>query len=161
MDIQLIIHRILLNIVPIGWGICFDFQILFNAEFSSSHYNKSTTRVTEDKMHLIGVKIIGRNGDDSDFVKFKLEDVNYINMHKPDNSSVRIPIYHTSHGSFAPLMTLKDISAAMKTYGFAHFDKSTIVNLKRIKDKIKGRKGLRIVFVDYCEIRVSPRSRIK
>lgn len=112
-------------------------------------------------MKIIGVKVEKRTGEESDFVIFSLDDVNYINVHRPRKSSDLIPVYHTSEGAYAPLLTLRDISFALKKYGFDYFDKSTIVNKKRVKH-IKRSKGALIVeFVDNSEIEISGRSRYR
>ncbi|GIP58682.1 LytTR family transcriptional regulator DNA-binding domain-containing protein [Paenibacillus woosongensis] len=110
-------------------------------------------------MRVLGVKITGRQGDDSDFVEFELSDVNYINLYKPSKSSESVPVYHTSDGSYAPLLKLKDISIALKNYGFVNFDQSTIVNRNRVKRTVKRKEGLNVTFVDFSVIVVSARSR--
>jgi len=111
-------------------------------------------------MEIIGVKVEGRSGEESDFEIFKLNEVNYINL-IAYKKSIQIPVYHTVNGSFAPLLTLRDISKALKKYGFEHFDKSTIVNTRRIKGIKRGENVLLLKFVDLSEITVSARSRFR
>jgi len=108
---------------------------------------------------MIGVKVEGRTGDMSDFVSFSIEDVNYITVMRKSND--QIPIYHTTHGSYALLNTLKDIAAAYAAFGFRQMDKSKVVNGKRIKRVIRSEGELKIVFVDNLFTIISPRSRYK
>jgi DNA-binding LytR/AlgR family response regulator len=110
---------------------------------------------------ILGIKINGRKGDDSDFQLFDLEEVNYIDLYRPRTSADQIPVYHTSHGEYAPVMTLKDLSIALRTYGFVRMDKSTIVNKSRILNKKYIGTETVITFVDFCEISISRRSRIE
>jgi hypothetical protein len=121
----------------------------------------TTCRDKRDVMQILGVRLDDRIGDDSDFVTFRLAEVNYINLYRARKSSELVPVYHTADGSFAPILTLKDLSAALKPYGFSYFDKSTIVNRHRIKRIVKGDEGLNITFVDFSATTVSHRSRLK
>lgn len=105
--------------------------------------------------------MIGINIENKDFDEFRIIDVNYITLTRPSKSRELIPIYHTSKGSFAPLLTLRDLSRALIPHGFKQFDKSTLVNRRRILRTIRSKDGLRIVFVDFCEVWVSGRSRIR
>lgn len=111
---------------------------------------------------IIGVKIEDRTGDESDFVVFRLSDVNYISVYKPRKSADPLPVYHTIHGSYAPLLTLKDISVALEQHGFDYLDKSTIVNKNRIKHTERTSDGVFLVtFIDNTEIQAAWRSRFR
>lgn len=110
-------------------------------------------------MTMIGVKLSDRKGDESDFVEFNIESVNYITVYKPRSSREQIPIYHTSDGSYVPLLTLRDISIALKPRGFHYVDNSTIINSKRVKHVERKGGQLKVIFNDLSEIVVSGRSR--
>lgn len=113
-------------------------------------------------MNIIGVKIENRVGDDSDFHAFNLSDVNYITVYRRTKNSDLLPLYYTTDGAFAPLLTLKDISKALKKYGFDYIDKSNLVNRNRIKRITKTEDGQHMAkFVDGVEIVVAGRSRYR
>lgn len=112
-------------------------------------------------MEIIGVKIEDRTGEDSDFAIFPLASVNYISVFRPGKSAEPLPAFHTSHGSYAPLITLRDIAAALRQFGFAHYDKSTIVNKNRIARRKRDKGVLIVTFVDNTEIFVAGRSRYR
>ncbi|MEK4141117.1 LytTR family transcriptional regulator DNA-binding domain-containing protein [Paenibacillus sp. FSL M7-0547] len=113
-------------------------------------------------MKIIGVRIKDRTGDDeNDFMVFSLQEINYISVFRPGKSSELLPAYHTSTGSYAPLITLREISLALKEYGFDYYDKSTIVNKNRVKH-VRRDKGVKIVtFVDNSEVTIAGRSRYR
>ncbi|MBB6676461.1 LytTR family DNA-binding domain-containing protein [Cohnella lubricantis] len=113
------------------------------------------------RLQILGLKVSGRTGDNSDFKWIDLDDVNYINLYRPSKSAEQIPVYHTSGGDFIPVLTLKDLSQALKPHGFIRMEKSTIVNRNRIKARKCSRTEIKIEFVDSCELSVSRRSRIK
>lgn len=108
---------------------------------------------------MIGVKWDGRRGSASDFVEFKIEDVNFISVQQP-KSKYQVPVYHTSQGSFVPLLTIRDLTAALAVKGFVRMDRSHLVNRSRIKRVIHFRGGRKIVFIDSLEVVIS-RSRRK
>ncbi len=110
-------------------------------------------------MKIIGVKSTGRQDTETYFGTFRLADVNYINLANPRKNSERVPLYHTAKGSFFPLLSLKDVSEALKPYGFDYIDKSTIINIKRVETHYRDRSGLQIVFSDSSVINVSSRSK--
>jgi DNA-binding LytR/AlgR family response regulator len=110
-------------------------------------------------LNMIGVKMDGRKGDLSDFVEFSISEVNYIKVFRPKNKSHHIPIYHTSHGSYAPLLTLRDLTKALSANGFRQLDNSTLVNNHRIKHMIKSEQGLEVIFNDNTKVNVALRSR--
>lgn len=112
-------------------------------------------------MEIIGVKIADRTGEDSDFAIFPIDSVNYISVFKAGKSAETLPAFHTSTGTFAPLITLRDISAALKQFGFDYYDKSTIVNKHRIKKRKRVKGVLTVTFVDNSEINVAGRSRYR
>ncbi|WP_160045645.1 LytTR family transcriptional regulator DNA-binding domain-containing protein [Paenibacillus sp. USDA918EY] len=112
-------------------------------------------------MKIIGVKATDRTGEDTDFQVFSLFEVNYITVFRPRKSADLLPLYHTSAGSYAPLLTLRDISAALKRYGFEYFDKSTIVNKNRVKHLRSANGVVKVHFVDNSEIEISGRSRFR
>lgn len=99
-------------------------------------------------MKILGVKMHGRNGTGSDFVEFKLSEVNYIDLWRETGNSAKIPTYHTSTGSFLALNTIKDISAAYSKFDFEPYDSSTVVNVNSIKEAISHKTGTKIIFLD-------------
>lgn len=105
------------------------------------------------------VRVDGRNGDDSDFIMLNLAEVNYIKLYKPRNSKFRIPLYYTGNASYAPVLTLTDISSALHYRGFSLVDKSTIINNNRLTDKRQDRYGITLYFIDRTELNVSSRSK--
>lgn len=112
-------------------------------------------------MVIIGVKIKDRTGEESDFQTFSLFEVNYVTVLRPKKSAELLPVYHTPSGSYSPLLTLKDISSALKRYNFEHFDKSTIVNKSRVKHVRTTNGVVKVRFVDGSEIEISARSRYR
>ncbi|QYK61795.1 LytTR family transcriptional regulator DNA-binding domain-containing protein [Paenibacillus sp. S25] len=104
---------------------------------------------------MIGVKLLDRAGDDSDFVEFGLDEVNYIDLWQPTKFSAKVPCHHTQHGSYLSLHTLKDISQAYYSFGFRSYDQSTVVNENKIEDVVPVKNGTRIIFTDgsYVVIR--------
>ncbi|GAB6990892.1 LytTR family transcriptional regulator DNA-binding domain-containing protein [Paenibacillus pini] len=112
-------------------------------------------------MKIIGVKVTGRTGVESDFGILSLFEINYISVFRPKKSAELIPVYHTTTGSYAPLLTLKDISSALKQFGFEYFDKSTIVNKNRVKQIRRSKGELKVTFVDNSEIPIALRSRYR
>ncbi|OMF48635.1 LytTR family transcriptional regulator DNA-binding domain-containing protein [Paenibacillus peoriae] len=104
---------------------------------------------------MIGVKLLNRAGDDTDFVEFELSEVNFIDLWSATNSSVKVPCHHTFHGSFLSLHTLKDISQAYYPFGFRCYDQSTVVNENKIEDVVPVKNGTKIIFTDgsYVVIR--------
>lgn len=109
-------------------------------------------------MVILGVKTSGRVDDESDFVEFSICEVNYINLYRPRKNSEQIPVYHTSYGSFAPLLTLRDLHVALTPRGFHYIDQSTLVNGNRVIRKERLEEGLKLIFVDLSELYVSKKS---
>lgn len=105
-------------------------------------------------MKIIGVKMHGRDGSPSDFVEFKLSEVNYIDLWRVTGNSTKIPTYHTSRGSFTALNTMKDISAAYNRFGFDTYDSSTLVNINNIKEIVSIKTGTKIIFFDFSYVLV-------
>ena len=97
----------------------------------------------------------GRKDDITDFVEFRLREVNYIDLWSPTQHSGKIPAYHTPHGSYLALNTLRDISIGYSCYGFTAFDKSTVVNLHRIREIVPEERGSRVIFKDGSYVRVN------
>jgi len=112
-------------------------------------------------MKIIGVKATDRTGEETDFQVFSLYEVNYITVFRPRKSADLLPLYHTATGSYAPLLTLKDISSALKRYGFEHFDKSTIVNRNRVRYVRRTKGVVTVKFVDNSQVVISSRSRYR
>lgn len=113
-------------------------------------------------MKIIGVKIENRTGEDTDFAIFDLSEVNYISTYKRSKNSPRLPIYHTTEGGYAPLLTLKDISVALKNHGFDYIDQSNLVNRSRIKRITTDKDGqYNTTFVDNTKITFASRSRYR
>jgi DNA-binding LytR/AlgR family response regulator len=105
-------------------------------------------------MKILAVKLLNRVGDNSDFVEIRLSDINYIELLKPTENSAKVPSYHTSYGSFLAIHTMNDISQAYSQYGFESFDRSTVINKKRIKKMVPIPKGTKIIFHDGSYVKV-------
>ncbi|MEK3987425.1 LytTR family transcriptional regulator DNA-binding domain-containing protein [Paenibacillus sp. FSL K6-3166] len=112
-------------------------------------------------MKIIGVKIEGRTGEESDFVIFPIQSVNYITMFSIGRSAEPLPAFHTTGGSYAPIVTLRDLAGALSQFGFTYYDKSTLVNKNRIKGRKRDKGVLIVTFVDNSEIAVAGRSRYR
>lgn len=110
-------------------------------------------------MKKIGVKLLNRAGDETDFVAFDLFDVNYIDLCRPTDHSAKVPAYHTANGSYLAISTLYEISAGYKKFGFKRYGGSTVVNENRIADKIIGEKDTTIVFLDGSRVQVKKKSK--
>lgn len=89
-----------------------------------------------------------RTDESTDFVEFLLSEVNYIELLRPTDSSAKVPAYHTTHGSFLALSTIKDISMAYEDKGFMKYDQSNVINSSRIKDRVVQHKGTKVIFHD-------------
>lgn len=96
-----------------------------------------------DKVKILGVKMHNRTGDLSDFEYFYLKEVNYVDLWESE-----IPSYHTSHGSYLALSTVKDLTAAYAGYGFESYDRSNVVNVDRIKELQRVKRGTKVIFQD-------------
>lgn len=107
------------------------------------------------------MQMLGVNIDTREFEYYRLSEVNYINLSRLTRSSDKVPIYHTSYGRFAPLLTLRDLDLSLRPHGFKMVDGSHLVNIRRIKSEVITPQGKKITFVDSCELNVSPRSRMK
>lgn len=101
-----------------------------------------------DCMKILGVKMHDRTGEPSDFVEFSLSSVNYIEMWKPTSHSASVPAYHTPNGSYLAISILIDAAAAYRKYGFALYDRSTLVNPKKISELVPVEIGTKVVFKD-------------
>lgn len=98
-------------------------------------------------MKVIGIKLLNRVGDDSDFVTFNIREVNYIDLYRPTDHSAKIPVYHTPHGSYMALSTIHDLAEGYKRFGFVRHGGSTIINERRIAEKIPVDRGTIVVFL--------------
>lgn len=107
-----------------------------------------------DIMKILAVKMFNRVGDNSDFVEIRFSDINYIELWSPTEHSAKVPAYHTPNGSYLALSTIKDISQAYAKFGFESFDRSTVVNKKKIKKMIPIPYGTQIVFKDDSYVNV-------
>jgi len=110
-------------------------------------------------MQKIGVKLLNRAGDETDFVTFDLLDVNYIDLFRPTDHSAKVPAYHTPCGSYLAISTLNEITVGYKQFGFKRYGGSTVVNENQIADKIIGEKDTTIVFLDGSCVRVRKKSK--
>ncbi|NEU27071.1 LytTR family transcriptional regulator [Paenibacillus polymyxa] len=99
-------------------------------------------------MIQIGVKLLDRKGDATDFVEFELSEVNFIDLWSATNSSAKVPCHHTTHGSYLSLQTLRDITQAYEPFGFSAYDQSTVVNENQILDIEPLRNGTKVIFKD-------------
>ncbi|WP_232058227.1 LytTR family transcriptional regulator DNA-binding domain-containing protein [Cohnella abietis] len=106
---------------------------------------------------MIGIKLDGRTGEESDIVEFRLSEVNYITVRRATKHNLQIPIYHTQSDALLPLRTIGEMTRAYVQYGFIAADKSNIVNTRRIKKMIQERKGSYIEFIDGTTIQISNR----
>lgn len=105
-------------------------------------------------MKILAVKMLNRVGDNSDFVEIRLSDINYIELWSPTENSAKVPSYHTPYGSFLALHTIKDISQAYSKYGFESFDRSNVINKKKIKEMVPLPNGTKIIFKDGSYVKV-------
>ncbi|MEI2284972.1 LytTR family transcriptional regulator DNA-binding domain-containing protein [Paenibacillus polysaccharolyticus] len=106
-------------------------------------------------MDIIGIKMHGRQDDDSDFVLFSLEeDVNFIEPWQISGNAGRTLAFHTEKGSFIAIHLMKDADTAYRPYGFESMDRSTIVNTIKIKNKESTDKGTWIYFSDGSRVHV-------
>lgn len=105
-------------------------------------------------MKILAVKMFNRVGDNSDFVEIRLTDINYIDLWSPTEHSAKVPAYHTSSGSYLALSTIKDISQAYAKFGFESFDRSNVINKKKIKEMVPLPNGTRILFKDGSYVKV-------
>lgn len=108
---------------------------------------------------MLGIKLLNRKGDESDFVEFDLNDVNYIDMLRPTDSSCKVPAYHTADGSYLAIWTLNDLQEVYGGFGFRRYGGSTIVNENRVAEKIPDESGTTVVFL--CGSRVHVRKKFK
>lgn len=98
---------------------------------------------------IIGVKLENRTGDDSDFVEFRLCDVNYIYLW-----TTNIPAYQTANGTYLALSKLNNVATAYKKYGFKQYDQSHVINVDKIKERIPATDGTLIIFHDGSGVMV-------
>jgi hypothetical protein len=109
-------------------------------------------------MDFLGMRIdMPRN--ELEFKEFKISEVNYITVRRFKGKSYSIPIYHTSHGSYAPILTLRDLSLALSPRGFRYIDGYTLINDERVNDIISDDNMIKVVFKDNSEIEISKKSR--
>lgn len=96
---------------------------------------------------IMGIKLFNRAGDDTDFCEFSQDIVNYIDLYRPTDHSAKVPVYHTTNGSYMALTTINDIAKGFRRYGFVRHT-STVINESRIADKQPLDGGTLVVFVD-------------
>lgn len=102
----------------------------------------------------------GRQDDASDFVLFNLEeDVNFIFPWQVTDNSSKTIAFHTSSGSYIAIHLMRDADKAYKPYGFESYDRSTIVNTKKIKSTELTENGSWVHFKDGSRVHV--RKKIK
>lgn len=124
-----------------------DCKILFDVNlFPMSYYGRQQHQGA-DILKIIGVKLHNRTGGPTDFVEFRLADVNYIDLWRPTNHSAKVPAYHTPDGSYLALSSIKDLAAGYNCLGFKRYGGSTVVNEKRVGDKIIENCGTTIIFL--------------
>lgn len=111
-------------------------------------------------MDILGIKLLNRVGDDTDFVTFDLCMVNYIDLYRPTDHSGKVPAYHTPNGSYLAIFSLYDISAGYKKFGFKRYGGSTVVNEHRIMDKEPNESGTTIIFRDGSRVHVRKKTKI-
>lgn len=104
---------------------------------------------------IIGVKAFDRTGGIDDFVEFDLaKDVNFIYLFSPTEHSSKVPAYHTSHGTLLAISALKDVSIAYKQYGFEAYDKSNVINKRKVKELKEDSYGTKVIFIDGSSVYV-------
>lgn len=108
-------------------------------------------------MRLLGIKLLGRTGSNSDFVEFDLRKVNFVDLYRPTEHSSKVPAYHTPDGSYLALYSLKDIAAGYERYGFKRYGASTVINEKRIARKDVENSQTVVTFL--CGSRVKVRKK--
>jgi hypothetical protein len=104
-------------------------------------------------MQMIGINIETRGCEI--FYMRDVKDVARMTTYKSKSSLV----YITSYGIFTLVETLEEASLAYKQFGFKPYDKSHLVNERKVRAKIKEPFGTRIVFDDGSEINVASKSR--
>lgn len=106
-------------------------------------------------MDIMGVKMHGRQDDESDFVLFNLEkDVNFIEPWQMTDNSAKTLAFHTECGSYVAIHLMRDAKNAYRDFGFDSYDRSTIVNSKRVK-RVEGTEtGSIVYFVDGSYVKV-------
>ena len=109
-------------------------------------------------MEILGIKLIDRIGDESDFVTFSISDVNYVDLYRPTDHSAKVPAYHTPYGSFLAISTIREISIGYKKFGFKRYGGSTVVNENRVSERIVDEIGTTIIFI--CGSRVHVRKKV-
>lgn len=106
-------------------------------------------------MDIIGVKMHGRQDDDSDFVLFDLQkDVKFIEPFQMTANSTKTLAFHTSSGSFIAIHLMRDARKAYREYGFESLDSSTIVNTTLVKRKENHGDGGIVYFEDGSYVKV-------
>lgn len=106
-------------------------------------------------MDIIGVKMHGRQDDDSDFVLFNLEeDVNFIEPWQVTENSGKTLAFHTTCGSYIAIHIMRDADRAYKPYGFESYDRSTLVNKSKVESREPTKTGTMIHFSDGTRVHV-------
>jgi hypothetical protein len=109
---------------------------------------------------IIGIKLLDRVGDESDFVTFDISCVNYIDLYKPTENSGAVPAYHTSEGSYLALSTIRDLSRGYKRFGFKRHGGSTVINEKRVREKIVEENGTTVIFMCGSVVKVRKKHKL-
>lgn len=107
-------------------------------------------------MKILAIKMIGRVGDDSDFVTIDLKaEVNYVDLWQKTKNSAKVFAFHTSHGSYLALSTLSQLSIGYADYGFELYDRSTAINKSRVMEiEPSDKNGSTVIFIDGSRVDV-------
>lgn len=93
-------------------------------------------------MKMIGVKLFGRVGDDTDFQEFDLlKDVYRIEMSKksifrnlPYPIPDKVPIFHTKFGSYITITTIHTFKSMLALHGYEMLNQSDYVNTSLVDE---------------------------
>ncbi|PPA87065.1 hypothetical protein C4A75_03555 [Brevibacillus laterosporus] len=103
---------------------------------------------------LTGIRV-ERKYDESDFIEFGVEEVNYVDLFRPKKNSDSILRFHTNKGVFLAVTTLEGIRASWGKYGFVSLDAVNVVNLENITYVVENALFIRAYFGDGSYTTVS------
>lgn len=109
---------------------------------------------------LIGIKLLNRIGDESDFVIFDISCVNYVDLYKPTENSGAVPAYHTPNGSYLALSTIRDLAKGYERFGFKRYGGSTVINESRVSKKIVEENGTTVIFMCGSVVKVRKKHKL-
>ena len=99
------------------------------------------------------MKILAVSMHSREFAFINLEkEVNYIELWRVNGNSSKVLAYHTSHGSYLAISTIRDAAEVYEVYGFRLLDQSTIVNMRLVKEIVETVNGSNVTFLDGSHI---------